>query len=190
MRYGPNPLTRQKKVATLCAGLGIFHAVRRWEDQKPASGLAEASRLARYHLIAGVADTMSADVIVTGHTRGDQRETVAMRAARGKRADNLGLSGMADAVLYGGRHWVMRPFLHCERQAIRDYLLERAQGWIDDPSNENRKYERVRVRQALDDTPRLFPYGTSDTRSELSARAARFVHHNSCFFPWFNQDKR
>ncbi|MBW9072253.1 tRNA lysidine(34) synthetase TilS [Agrobacterium deltaense] len=178
----PESADEAKKVATLCAGLGIFHAVRRWDDQKPASGLAEASRLARYRLIAGVADTMSADVIVTGHTQGDQRETVEMRAARGKRADNLGLSGMADAVLYGGRHWVMRPFLHCERQAIRDYLLERAQGWIDDPSNENRKYERVRVRQALDDTPRLFPYGTSDTRSELSARAARFVHHNSWFF--------
>jgi tRNA(Ile)-lysidine synthase len=178
----PESADEAKKVATLCAGLGIFHAVRRWDDEKPASRLSEASRLARYRLIAGVADTMSADVIVTGHTQGDQRETVAMRAARGKRADNLGLSGMADAVLYGGRHWVMRPFLHCERQAIRDYLLERAQGWIDDPSNENRKYERVRVRQALDDAPSLFPYRTSDTRSELSARAARFIHHNSYFF--------
>lgn len=178
----PESADEAKKVATLCAGLGILHAVRRWDDQKPASGLSEASRLARYRLIAGVADTMGADVIVTGHTQGDQRETVAMRAARGKRADNLGLSGMADAVLYGGRHWVMRPFLHCERQAIRDYLLERSQGWIDDPSNENRKYERVRVRQALDDAPRLFPYGASETRSELSARAARFIHHNSQFF--------
>jgi len=74
----PESADEAKKVATLCAGLGIFHAVRRWEDQKPASGLAEASRLARYHLIAGVADTMSADVIVTGHTRGDQRETVGL----------------------------------------------------------------------------------------------------------------
>jgi len=66
----PESADEAKKVATLCAGLGIFHAVRRWEDQKPASGLAEASRLARYHLIAGVADTMSADVIVTGVIHG------------------------------------------------------------------------------------------------------------------------
>lgn len=171
-----------KKVSALCAGLGVFHAVRRWDDQKPASGLSEASRLARYRLIADVADTIGADVIVTGHTQGDQRETIAMRSARSNRADNLGLSGMSDAVLYDRRHWVMRPFLHCERQAIRDYLLERAQGWIDDPSNENRKYERVRVRQALDDTPRPFLNGASDTRADLSARAARFIRHNSHFF--------
>ncbi|MCZ7909337.1 tRNA lysidine(34) synthetase TilS [Agrobacterium leguminum] len=178
----PESADEAKKVATLCAGLGVFHVSRRWDDLKPTSGLSEASRLARYRLIADVADTIGADVIVTAHTQGDQRETVAMRAARGNRGDNLGLSGMADAVLYGGRHWVMRPFLHCERQAIRDYLIEREQGWIDDPSNENHKYERVRVRQALDDTPRLFPSGRSDTRSELSARAARFIHRNSCFF--------
>lgn len=177
----PESADEAKNVATLCAGLGIFHAVRRWDEQKPASGLSEASRLARYRLIADVADTIGADVIVTGHTQGDQRETIAMRSARGNRADNLGLSGMSDAMLYDRRHWVMRPFLYCERQAIRDYLLERAQGWIDDPSNENRKYERVRVRQALDDTPRLFSNGTSNTRSELSARAARLIQQNSLF---------
>lgn len=178
----PESADEAKKVATLCAGLGVFHAIRRWEGPKPTSGLSEASRLARYRLIADVADTISADVIVTGHTKGDQRETVAMRVARGNRADNLGLSGMADAVLYGGRHWILRPFLHCERQAIRNYLIESAQGWIDDPSNENRKYERVRVRQALEDTPCLFQNGTSDIRSKLSARAARFIHLNSHFF--------
>ena len=46
----PESADEAKKVATLCAGLGIFHAVRRWDDQKPASGLAEASRLARQQL--------------------------------------------------------------------------------------------------------------------------------------------
>ncbi|QSZ59190.1 tRNA lysidine(34) synthetase TilS [Rhizobium sp. ZX09] len=178
----PESSHEANKVASLCAGLGVSHAIRRWDDPKPASGLSDASRQARYRLIADVADTIGADVIVTGHTKGDQRETVAMRAARGNRADNLGLSGMADAVLYGGRHWVVRPFLHCDRQAIRDYLLERAQGWIDDPSNENRKNERVRVRQALADTPCLFQNVTSDIRSKLSARAARFIQLNSHFF--------
>ncbi|MCZ7448879.1 tRNA lysidine(34) synthetase TilS [Agrobacterium rhizogenes] len=178
----PESADEARKVAMLCAELGISHTTRRWDGAKPASGLSEASRLARYRLIADVADTIGADVIVTGHTQGDQKETIAMRSARSNRADNLGLSGMSDAVLYGGRHWVMRPFLYCERQAIRDYLLEKAQGWIDDPSNENRKYERVRVRQALDDTNRLFSNGTTDIRSELSARAARFIHHNAVFF--------
>ncbi|MFP3701794.1 ATP-binding protein, partial [Burkholderia sp. SIMBA_013] len=82
-----------------------------WDGIKPVSGISEASRLARYRLIAEVARKIDADLIATGHTIGDQRETVAMRAARSGGEDNPGLSGMADAVLYDGHHWVMRPFL-------------------------------------------------------------------------------
>ncbi|MGV1986325.1 tRNA lysidine(34) synthetase TilS [Agrobacterium sp. 22-221-1] len=163
------------KVAMLCAELGIPHVTRRWDGAKPASGLSEASRLARYRLIAEVARETGADLVVTGHTIGDQRETVAMRAARSDGSDNLGLSGMADAVLYDGRHWIMRPFLMCERQAIRDYVSSRSRGWFDDPSNENTRYERVRVRQALPVSPVRIDWETSLKRQALSETTAAFL---------------
>ncbi|SPZ46921.1 tRNA(Ile)-lysidine synthase [Agrobacterium tumefaciens] len=54
------------KVAMLCAELGIPHVTRRWDGAKPASGLSEASRLARYRLIAEVALETGADLVVTG----------------------------------------------------------------------------------------------------------------------------
>lgn len=95
----PESADEARKVAMLCAELGIPHTTRRWDGPKPASGLSEASRLARYRLIADVAREIGADLVVSGHTIGDQRETVAMRAARSGGSDNLGLSGMADAVL-------------------------------------------------------------------------------------------
>lgn len=164
-----------RKVAMLCAELGIPHVTRRWDGAKPASGLSEASRLARYRLIAEVARETRADLVVTGHTIGDQRETVAMRAARSGGSDNLGLSGMADAVLYDGRHWIMRPFLMCERQAIRDYVSSHSRGWFDDPSNENTRYERVRVRQALPVSPVRIDAETSLKRQALSETTAAFL---------------
>ncbi|NTZ91375.1 tRNA lysidine(34) synthetase TilS [Agrobacterium tumefaciens] len=171
-----------RKVAALCAELGIPHATRRWDGNKPASGISEASRLARYRLIAEVAQEGGADLVVTGHTIGDQRETVAMRAARSGGADNLGLSGMADAVLYDGRHWIMRPFLSCERQAIRDFVSSRSRGWFDDPSNENTKYERVRVRQALPDSQVPPDVEAAAKRQALSEKSADFLRGHAQVF--------
>lgn len=171
-----------RKVAMLCAELGIPHVTRRWDGAKPASGLSEASRLARYRLIAEVARETRADLVVTGHTIGDQRETVAMRAARSGGSDNLGLSGMADAVLYDGRHWIMRPFLMCERQAIRDYVSSHSRGWFDDPSNENTRYERVRVRQALPVSPVRIDAETSLKRQALSETTAAFLRGHTQVF--------
>lgn len=163
------------KVAVLCAELGIPHATRRWEGAKPVSGISAASRLARYHLIAEVAREIGADLVVTGHTIGDQRETVAMRAARSDGEDNLGLSGMAEAVLYDRRHWIMRPFLACERQAIRDFVSSRSRGWLDDPSNENTHYERVRVRHSLPGSPIQLDAGAAAKRQALSEKTAVFL---------------
>lgn len=136
-------------VGLLCAELGIPHVIRRWEGDKPKSGISAAAREARYRLLMEIADTVGADAIVTGHTADDQAETIAMRASRNASPDNRGLSGMAEAVLIDGRRWLLRPFLSTSRADIRRLLTEKGRGWIDDPSNEDRHYERVRMRQAL-----------------------------------------
>ena len=171
-----------RTVAMLCAELGIPHTIRRWDGVKPASGLSAASRLARYRLIADVAREIGADLVVTGHTIGDQRETVAMRAARSAGSDNLGLSGMADAVLYDAHLWILRPFLACERQAIRDYVSSRSRHWLDDPSNENIRYERVRVRQTLPHAPMLLDKCAAVRRRSLSERTAVFLREHAQVF--------
>ena len=170
------------KVSLLCAELGIPHAVRRWDGVKPASGISEASRLTRYRLISDVAGDIGADVVVTGHTLGDQRETVAMRAARSGGGENPGLAGMADAVLYDGRHWIMRPFLTCERQAIRAFVSSRSRGWFDDPSNENTSYERVRVRQSLSGSLPPFDAQAAVKRQAYSGKTAVFLQRHTEVF--------
>lgn len=146
----PEAAEEARQVGEICRRFGVKHVIRRWDEVKPNSGISQASRLARYRLVAAVAEELRATVIVTGHTLDDQLETVLMRAARSTRAENAGLSGMAECTLYAGRHWLVRPFLSVRRADIREFLGKEQLGWVDDPSNEDRKYERVRTRQGLE----------------------------------------
>ncbi|MEB2845795.1 tRNA lysidine(34) synthetase TilS [Endobacterium cereale] len=149
----PGAAEEARAVARLCAELGIFHVIRRWEGEKPTTGISAAAREARYSLLSAIAGEIGATAIVTGHTADDQVETVVMRAGRaegqGDPSFSPGLSGMAPATLLDARHWILRPFLHSCRSDIRAFLSESGYSWIDDPSNLDPHYERVRVRQTL-----------------------------------------
>jgi tRNA(Ile)-lysidine synthase len=67
-----------------------------------------------------------------------------MRLARGSGLD--GLAGIRPVQLYG-RLSVMRPLLSVDPARLRAYCLAEAQIWVNDPSNHDRRFERVRIRQ-------------------------------------------
>ena len=134
-------------VARFCATRAIGHETLPWRGEKPATGLMAAARDARYRLLADHAARIGADLIAVAHTLDDQAETLEMRKARNP---DPPVSGMAAETLVMGRVWTTRPFLTVSRQAIRDMLVARGIAWIDDPSNDNPRYERVRVRQSLE----------------------------------------
>lgn len=145
----PEASAEARAVAALCARQGIAHRTMAWHGAKPSCGLIAAAREARYALLAEAAADAGADTILVAHTLDDQAETVAMRARR--RDEGSGLAGMAAATLYDWRVWIVRPLLGIRRQEIRAFLAERGIGWIDDPTNRDPAYERVRVRAELSD---------------------------------------
>jgi tRNA(Ile)-lysidine synthase len=152
-------------VAALCARREVEHRTLRWDGDKPATGLMAAARLARYALLAKAATDLGGRVVLTGHTADDQAETIAMRMQRG---EGMGLAGIAPFTLHERKVWFARPLLGERRATLRDDLRRRGIGWIDDPSNKNETFERVRVRRDLsgrtgEDSDRLI---------EISARAA------------------
>ncbi|MFS8144739.1 tRNA lysidine(34) synthetase TilS [Rhizobium sp. BR 249] len=162
-----------REIAALCASLGIPHSVRIWQGEKPKTGIMAAAREARYGLLAEAAEALGADLIVTGHTFDDQRETLEMRGMRTEQVS----SGIADAVLFDRRFWILRPLLFSTRAYIRAFLRERGVGWIDDPSNEDEKYERVRVRRQppADAAAETDIRATWEERLALSSRAADWL---------------
>ncbi len=141
----PQSADEARDVAALCHQLSIPHVTKVWHGEKPKAGIMAAARDARYGLLAEAAVELSADIIVTGHTLDDQRETFAMRGERSAAT----MTGIADLVLFDRRIWIGRPLLSSLRADIRAMLERRGIGWSDDPSNEDVKYERVRTRQAL-----------------------------------------
>ncbi|MGG6895239.1 MULTISPECIES: tRNA lysidine(34) synthetase TilS [Rhizobium] len=166
-----------REVASVCAARGIPHFIRRWDGEKPKSGIMAAAREARYQLLADLAREISADVIVTAHTADDQRETIVMRAERqsGGGGDET-RTGIADAMLFDRRIWIVRPFLACRRMDIRAYLEGRGVSWLDDPSNEDIRYERVRTRMRLAVDPVVaVPADDGANRVLLSGKAALWL---------------
>lgn len=153
------------KVSELCGRLGIEHRTMRWQGEKPETGIAAAAREARYRLLAEAAEESRTDLVLTGHTADDQAETVRMRMERGT---GPGLAGMARATLFDGRIWVARPLLVHTRSELRTFLRQSDIEWIDDPSNTDTGFERVRVRKELDAA------GQRDEILQLARRWARF----------------
>jgi tRNA(Ile)-lysidine synthase len=133
-------------VAGACAAMGVPHRVLDWRGWDGRGNLPARARAARMDLLTAWAREVGADAVALGHTLDDQAETVLLRLARGSGVD--GLSGMAADRTQGGLRWV-RPLLGVRREALRDYLRAEGRVWVDDPSNEDTRYDRVKARRAL-----------------------------------------
>lgn len=178
----PEAAGEAAQVAQVCAGLDVPHDTLRWGGWDGQGNLQAAARTARYDLIAQTAP--EGTVILIGHTADDAAETFLMRLARGSGVD--GLTHMRTAWEDRGHRW-LRPLLTVRRAALREWLTARGIDWIEDPSNDDPTYDRVRIRQALSllaplgiDTARLTTtaHAMSEAREALeywAARAAREV---------------
>lgn len=139
----PEAARESLMVAEFCASKGISHHVLTW-DWDGQGNLQGRAREARYQLIADWAERVGVDMVALGHTRNDQAETVLMRLARMSGVD--GLAGMPHAFERHGLRWV-RPLLRHQRSDLRQLLKYRNVPWMDDPSNEDTSFERVRARK-------------------------------------------
>ncbi|MGI9357404.1 MAG: tRNA lysidine(34) synthetase TilS [Rhizobiaceae bacterium] len=171
-----------KFVAKLAAEFGTPHTTLNWNPSTNASS--ENARLARYDLLARHAQEIGATAIALAHTLDDQAETLVMRARRMNAGSGTrGLSGMPEQATHGlapGKSiLLLRPFLGIRRKELRDYLTDNDLGWVDDPSNENPKSERVRIRTLLNAKKGL-PDAPNITRlADLSARTRLWLNYRT-----------
>lgn len=171
----PEAAAEAAMVARTCATLGIPHDTLRWEWDGQGN-LQDAARRARYHLMSTWARDHGVGAVALGHTRDDQAETFLMRLARGSGVD--GLAAMQSDWQAEDARW-LRPLLETRREDLRDLLRARDVGWVEDPSNDDPRFDRVRMRQIL---PALAKLGLdadrlADTASHMrNAREVMEVH--------------
>ncbi len=161
-------------VKRLARRLGVAHRTLRWRGAKPASGLQEAARTARYRLLSQAAARAGLAHVLTAHTLDDQAETVLFRLARGSGLG--GLAGMAPVALIPGsggddRIFLLRPLLQLPKARLIATLRAARIAYSDDPSNRDPRFARARLRELM---PALAREGL-DARglSRLAARMRR-----------------
>lgn len=164
---------------------GLKCHVLSWEPGRKTTRIQEHARQARYDLTASCALEHGIDAIATAHHLDDQAETVLMRLARGSGVD--GLVGICAVSQWGGVA-LLRPFLDLPKARLVASLEAIGAKWIEDPSNDDDAFERVRVRKAMGALEALGIGAAELARSAARLRraadaleqtAATFLHQHS-----------
>ncbi|SDM40377.1 tRNA(Ile)-lysidine synthase [Oryzisolibacter propanilivorax] len=141
----------ERHCRALCDRLRVPLAVRH-VDARPAPGQSpeDAARQARYRSLAALAhvDTGPAaikSVAIAQHAE-DQAETVLLALSRG--AGVAGLAAMPMHWQRAGLDW-HRPLLRVACAEVRAWLQAQGEGWVEDPTNQDQRYTRNRIRARL-----------------------------------------
>lgn len=134
-------------VQTLCTARGIPHATL----TGPAieGNIQSGARALRYRLLGDWARARGLAFVLTAHHQDDQAETLLMRLQRG--AGLAGLAGIRPRADIDGLK-VMRPLLGWRRTALGAVVAEAGIVPVEDPSNEDDRYDRARLRRQLAQT--------------------------------------
>ena len=108
--------------------------------------LQDKARSARYQLLTNWAISEDLQCVFLGHTFDDQEENLLIRFLRGSGVD--GLVSMERSVVRNEILWI-RPLLRFRKEELRNYLRNNNYSWIEDPSNHDDKYQRVKMRKLL-----------------------------------------
>ena len=144
--------------------LGSEDVARRARLQR--ASIEEAAREARYEFFAATAERCGAVVVATAHTRSDQVETILMRILRG--AGSAGVAGIP-----ARRGLFVRPLLDVARADTRDYCATHSIAFLDDPSNDDVRFFRNRVRHEILPSLRAAFPAIDDTLLRLADSAQR-----------------
>lgn len=124
----------------------VCHEVLVWEMPSDVR-VQEEARKARYDLMRGYCESHDIKMLFLAHHQDDQAETVLFRLAKGSGLD--GLSGMSVVQDFEGLV-LCRPLLEVSKMDLVQFCKDKDIPFVDDPSNENASFARVRLRRSMD----------------------------------------
>ena len=134
-----------ENVKKISQDLGFKTLIKKIKRKKPNGNIQEWARQNRRELLFESCCDLSANLFLAHHLD-DQAETIFMRSSRNSGID--GLSGMKTITFWNGI-FILRPLLKFSKNEIVQYANYKNIKFYEDPSNYLLKYERVRIRQEL-----------------------------------------
>ena len=111
-------------------------------------GTEAAARTVRYDVLRSL--IQEGDWLLSAHHKDDQAETLLLNLMRG--SGPSGLAGIGEVQPFSAG-WLVRPLLSFSQSELRNYATQHDLSWIDDPSNEDRQFDRNYLRHEI--LPRL-----------------------------------
>jgi tRNA(Ile)-lysidine synthase len=146
--HGLRPASADEARSTIerLARLNIPARLLRLSNLQHGSALAERARIMRYEILTETCRDAGILHLLLGHHAADQVETLAMRVLRGSQTH--GLAGMP-ALRETADLRLLRPLLEIEPAVLRQFLAEMGVDWVEDPSNQDVRAMRPRLRHRL-----------------------------------------
>ena len=130
----------------------IESTILRWKGKIPKNNVQKNARDFRYLLISNYCLKKNIKYLTTAHHGDDQIENFFIRLLRG--SGLTGLSSMTTNAKYSSHLKIVRPFLHFKKMDLNYVTLNYFKTYIKDPSNEDEKFLRVRIRKYRKDMER------------------------------------
>ena len=148
LRKGSNneAIKVQKKLKNYDSNLKIIN----WVGKKPKSNIQAVARKYRYRLIRNQLENNKIKVAMFGHTNEDIIENFVIRLTRGSSID--GLVSFNNTVLNTNEFFkISRPLINLNKKDLIYISKKVFNFYIDDPSNLNINFKRVRIRKIIKD---------------------------------------
>ncbi|WP_095210472.1 tRNA lysidine(34) synthetase TilS [Endozoicomonas ascidiicola] len=129
---------------SLCQQWNVPLTVESVVLKNEGQGIEQAARDARYGIFTDA--VKASGVLLQGHHRDDQTETILQRLFRGTGVD--GIQGMPQQRPLGAGT-LLRPLLSIPRSSIESYAKEKNLQHIEDDSNSDERFSRNFLRQSL-----------------------------------------
>ena len=141
-----NSSTEAQLVKKLLNKYNIKSNILKWHGKKPISNIQSLARNKRYSLLINQAKKLNVKTILTGHHIDDLYENFFIRISRGSGLN--GLVSFSEKTLRDKIN-ILRPLINFEKKLLNYVTTNVFNYYIEDTSNEDNKFKRVRIRKLI-----------------------------------------
>ena len=125
--------------------------ILKWKGKKPKSNIQSIARKKRYELLFDKCKKSKIKTILLAHHQDDFFETFFSRLLRGSGTEGLSSFAQTEKKFsYKGEEIsIIRPLLNLNKQSLKYIAQNVFNYYVDDPSNEMDKFQRVRLRKLI-----------------------------------------